>query len=90
MGKLRLIYLADEILEAPEMLIQAVQRGKDTQYDYDQSNPTGFSHRTDVSNEEEYRRIADESEEEIPAEDVVYGLKGVNDGQEKKYQKGEG
>jgi len=83
-------YLADKIMKAPKVLIETIERGQDAQNNDCQDDPSLFFRRNNLSNEKENRRITDQLEKKITADCVVYGVKGIKNGQNKKGHKGKG
>jgi hypothetical protein len=45
--------------------------------------------RRDLPDEKKYRNIADQKKEKMATDGIVYGMKGINDGQDKKDYEGE-
>jgi len=88
--KLRFSYLADEIMEAPKVLIEAIERGQEAQDSDYYTDPLGLFGGRDLSNEKKNHPITNQLEKEIPADCVVNGIKGIKDGQNKKDHKGKG
>ena len=88
--KLRLSYRADEILEAPEILIETIERGQDTQDDDCQDNPARLFRRRDLVNEKKDHNVTNQIKKKIAAEGIVYGMKGIKNSQGKEDNKGQG
>ena len=89
-GKLHLIYLSEDILKAPEVLIETVQRGQDAQDNDCQGYPACFFERRRLDDEKKDHTIADQKKEKIAAEGIVYGMKGIKNSQGKEDNKGQG
>jgi hypothetical protein len=71
-------------LEAPEILIEAIERGQDAQGYNCQGNPARLFGRRDLDNEKKDHNITDQAKEKIAADGIVYRVKGIEDGQDKK------
>ena len=77
-------------MKAPAILIESVERSHDAQDNYSHNNPASLFTGSDLGDEKKNRRVADQLKKEIAADSVVYGIKGIKNGQYEKGQEGEG
>jgi hypothetical protein len=83
-GKPHLIYLTEDILKAPEILIETIERGCDAQDNDCQGYPARFFRRRDLGNEKKDHKVTNQIKKKIAADSIVYGLEGIKNSQDKK------